>query len=59
MKRFRIVVSTGFVGADHEDEVEYEDDVWEAMSENERERALENECQGLRENTIETYWEEL
>lgn len=59
MKRFLIKVETGYVGATHEDEVEFEDATWEAMSEDERTSALEQECQALMENNIETYWEEL
>lgn len=59
MKRFLIKLDTGYVGATHEDEVEFEDHVWDSMTEEQRTNVLEAECRTLAENHIETYWEEL
>lgn len=56
MKHFRIIVDTGFVGAQHEDEVEFPD--WDEMTEVERQEALEQACQDAVANHIEAYWEE-
>lgn len=59
MKRFRITVETGYVGAQHEDEVEFEDEHWEGLSEEERTSSLEECVQTLISNHIEGSWEEL
>lgn len=59
MKRFRIVVDTGFAGAQHEDEIEFSDEEWEAMTEQEREDVLSANCQQVIENHIEAYAEEI
>ncbi len=59
MKRFLIKVDTGFVGGTHEDEVEFEDDYWESLSEQDREGVLEECVQTVISDHIEGYWEEL
>ena len=59
MKRFRIVVDTGFPGADHYDEVTFADSEWESMSETERENELIQSCQDTINNYISAYWEEI
>jgi hypothetical protein len=59
MKRFLITVDTGFSGANHEEEVEYEDDEWEGMSEKERDSALWDAVQDVINNNVSGSWEEL
>jgi hypothetical protein len=59
MKRFLITVDTGFVGANYKEEVEFEDDAWEAMSEAQREGAMWGEVQEAINNNISGSWEEI
>jgi hypothetical protein len=59
VKRFRIIVDTGFVGGQHEDEVEFTDEEWAALSESERQEALEQACQDAISNHIGAYAEEI
>jgi hypothetical protein len=59
VKRFRVVVDTGFSGAQHEDEAEFTDEEWEDMTEDERRQALDQACQDAVWNHIETYTEEI
>lgn len=59
MKRFRIVVDTGFVGGQHEDEVQFEDTYWDSLSEGEQVSHLEDCVQAVISNHIEGFWEEL
>jgi hypothetical protein len=59
VKRFRIGVDTGFVGATHEDEIEFTDEEWEAMSEDERRERLDGEVENLISNHINGWAEEI
>jgi hypothetical protein len=59
MKQFKVIVDTGFSGATYEDEAEFTDEEWEAMSEKEREEALFQACQAAIGNYIEAYTEEI
>jgi hypothetical protein len=57
VKRFLIKVDTGFVGGAHEEEVEFEDEYWDSLSEQEREDVLQDCVQTTISNHIEGYWE--
>lgn len=59
MKRFLITVDTGFSGADHEEEVEFEDSEWAAMTEEQRNSALWDAVQDTINNNVSGSWEEL
>lgn len=59
MKRFRVIVDTGFSGAVHEDEAEFTDEEWEAMSKADQADALTQACQDAINNHIEAYTEEI
>lgn len=59
MKRFRIIVDTGFVGGQHEEQAEFADEAWDGLSEQERTDLLEEACQEAISNHIEAYWEEI
>lgn len=59
MKQFKVIVNTGFSGATYEDEIEFTDEEWEAMSEKDRSEALAQACQDAIGNYIEAYTEEV
>lgn len=59
MKRFKIVVDTGFVGGEHEGGIEFTDEEWDGMTEAEREDALQQACETEISNNISAYWEEV
>jgi hypothetical protein len=59
MKRFRIIVETGYVGGAHEDEVEFEDDYWNSLSKPDQDGLLEDCVQTAISDHIEGHWEEL
>lgn len=52
MVRIRLVVETGFVGGDHEDEIEVPDEEWNAMSPKEQEKFIEDEATVFMSNCI-------
>jgi hypothetical protein len=54
-----ITVHTGFVGAEHEEEVEFDDEMWEEWTEEQRERALNEARQDAIDNHVYTDCEEL
>lgn len=55
MAKFRVVLSTGYHGADHEDEVELPDDMDKETAEGELSQCVED----LISNHIEGHWEPL
>lgn len=51
--KIRVYVNTGFPGAKHEDVVEVPDDEWNALTEEEKERRLDEEAKDFMGNNID------
>jgi hypothetical protein len=58
MPKFKLIVETGFPGAQHEGEVEFPQEYWESLSKEQREKALNQEARDFMHERIECYWEE-
>ena len=55
--RVRLIVDTGFVGAEHDAEIEIPRDEWDAMTADERDHYLAGELEMMISNCIEAYYE--
>ena len=59
MRRFKLIVNTGFAGAIHEEEIELTDDMVDLTDENEVEEYLQEQIENMIVNHIEGYWKEI
>lgn len=53
MPRIKMFIDTGFAGARHEDYTDFDDDIWAGMTEEAREKELDDIAQEYLVNHIE------
>ena len=55
MIRIHMGIDTGFASATHKDYVEYEEDYWNCLTEEQKEKVMDQDCQDFIQNRIEAY----
>ena len=55
MIRIHMGINTGFAGVTHTDYVDYEEDYWNALSEDEQQAIMEQDCRDYLMNKVEVY----
>lgn len=59
MRCFKLNISTGFVGGNHEDTICFEDEELAGMSEQEIDTMVDEALQDFVSNEIDSWWEEV